>query len=115
MVEITAVELVQARDGNVCAYGQLTLGNEWVIRNVRVIERPGGSRFVAMPCEEFTAKCEECRWVNRESSNYCNGCGMALRPSLPRRYRDHAFPANADVRRRVEHRIFETLRQLENG
>lgn len=113
MVEITAVELIQARDGNVCAYGQVTLGDEWIIRDMRVIERPDGSRFVAMPCEEFTEKCPKCRCVNRASSNYCNGCGTALTPQTLRRFRDLAFPVNARVRRRLEERILETLRQLE--
>jgi len=114
MVEITAVELVQAaREAHVRAYGQVTLGDEWVIRSIRVIERPDGSRFLAMPCEEFTERCHACPCVNRISSNYCNACGALLNAQPQRKFRDLAFPVNARVRQRVQTRILEALAKLE--
>lgn len=101
-VEVTDVAIQLAQDGNVVAYGSITLGHEWALRKVRVIKRPDGSLFVAMPSEEETTRCPGCVFGNRLSALFCNRCGVKLPTTDVRRFRDLAFPVSPAVRESAE-------------
>jgi stage V sporulation protein G len=91
------------------AYCSITLDNEFVIRDLRVIDGPHGP-FVAMPSRRLVAGCVRCGQKNHLRARFCNECGAAL-PDRPVRtdasgreklYADIAHPTHTACRGRVE-------------
>ena len=78
-MEITEVRifLKEGQDKKLKAYATLTFDNQFVVRNVKVIEGNKGF-FVAMPSRRLKENCPKCGYKNVVRSRFCNQCGAAL-------------------------------------
>jgi stage V sporulation protein G len=95
------------------AFCSVTLDNEIVIRDVKVIEGNKGL-FIAMPSRRLTVRCPKCSGKNPVRSRFCNDCGARQRareaeseePAAGRRlYADVAHPIHARARQKLEHAV----------
>lgn len=106
------VKLVRNRDERLRAFCSMTFDHEFVIRDIKVIERANGY-FVAMPSRKVGERCERCGGKNHLKARFCNGCGKSLRPKRPGRnpnteiklHADIAHPINAECRQRIQEAI----------
>ena len=96
-MEITEVRifLKEGQDRKLKAYATLTFDNQFVVRNVKVIEGNKGL-FVAMPSRRLKESCSKCGYKNVVRSRFCNQCGASLGES-------HR-PAPSDEERQAEHK-----------
>lgn len=102
------------------AFCTVTLDNEFVIRDLKIIEGARGA-FIAMPSRKLMEKCSACGQKNAARSRFCNDCGASLRRSRPHRamdgrerlYVDVAHPINAAARAKLHKRILEEFRSEE--
>jgi len=78
-MEITEVRiyLKDSPDKKLKAYGTVTFDNEFVVRNIKVIEG-GGGLFIAMPSRKLKSACPKCGFRNELRSKYCNQCASQL-------------------------------------
>ena len=78
-MEITdvKVKLVRNKDERLKAFCLITLDNEFVIRDIKIIKGKSGN-FVAMPSRKTSEHCEKCGCKNHLRANYCNECGTSL-------------------------------------
>ena len=119
-MEITEVRvrLVERKQDRLRAFCTVTLGDEFVIRDVKVIEGDRGL-FVAMPSRKLTDHCPSCRNKNQLRARYCSECGHRLgenRAQLdergrPRLYVDIAHPINPEARERLEKAVLAAFHQ----
>lgn len=79
-MEITEVriKLLENRRDKLQAFASITLGNEFVIRDLKIIGAAKGY-FVAMPSRKLSDRCPRCGGKNHLRANYCNDCGSKLR------------------------------------
>ncbi len=100
------------------AYCSITLDNEFVIRDLRVIDGPHGP-FVAMPSRRLVAGCVRCGQKNHLRARFCNECGTSL-PERPVRtdasgreklYADVAHPTNTACRNGIEQSILRAFEE----
>ena len=96
-MEITEVRifLKEGQDKKLKAYATLTFDNQFVVRNVKVIEGNKGL-FVAMPSRRLKEACPKCGYKNVVRSRFCNQCGANLG--------DTHRPAPSDEERQAEHK-----------
>jgi stage V sporulation protein G len=100
------------------AYCSITLDNEFVIRDLRVIDGPHGP-FVAMPSRRLVASCVRCGQKNHLRARFCNECGTSLPERLVRTdasgreklYADVAHPTHTDCRKRIEQSILRAYEE----
>jgi stage V sporulation protein G len=78
-MEITEVrvKLVANQDDRLKAFCSMTLDNEFVIRDVKIIEGTGGL-FVAMPSRKMSDHCGKCGGKNHLRAKFCTNCGAKL-------------------------------------
>lgn len=115
-MEITEVrvKLVDNKDARLKAFCSITLDNEFVVRDVKVIQGSGGF-FVAMPSRKMSDHCDKCGGKNHLRAKYCNNCGAALDENRARRnakgrmklHADIAHPINAECRRKIQEKVIE--------
>jgi stage V sporulation protein G len=112
------VKLVKNKDDRLRAFCSLTLDGEFVVRDIKVIERPDGY-FVAMPSRKITDHCERCGGKNHLRARYFNDCGHPLpdnrvnkdprgRPML---HADIAHPINVRCRQRIQNKIVVAFKE----
>ena len=110
------VKLVSNKDERLKAFCSMTLDDEFVVRDIKVIEGTS-SYFVAMPSRKMSGHCHKCGGKNHLRANYCNNCGAKLtdaRSSADNRGRmklhaDIAHPINASCRQRIQDKIVEAF------
>lgn len=103
------VRLVQNKDDRLKAFCSMTLDHEFVVRDIKVIEKTGGY-FVAMPSRKMSDHCEKCGSKNHLRARYCNGCGQALRENRAqidpkgriKLHADIAHPINLACRQQIQ-------------
>ncbi|MFQ5506146.1 MAG: SpoVG family protein [Planctomycetota bacterium] len=97
------------------AFCSVTLSNEIVIRDLKIIEGAKGL-FVAMPSRKLMARCHYCGCKNPLRARHCNDCGKRLRHreetgmegSVSRRlYADVAHPIHSEARRTLQTAVQE--------
>ena len=113
-MEITEVrvKLVANKDDRLKGFCSMTLDNEFVVRDVKVIEGISGL-FVAMPSRKMSDHCEKCGGKNHLRARFCNNCGGALSENRAKKdakgrmklHADIAHPINAECRKRIQERI----------
>jgi stage V sporulation protein G len=116
------VNLVNAKDDKLRAFCTITFNDEFVIRDIKVIEGTKGP-FVAMPSRKVMDHCPKCHGKNHLRAKFCNNCGNRLDPNRGRRDRgmlvrlhtDIAHPINSDCRERVQDRIIEDYEKAMQG
>lgn len=116
MVEITEVriKLMSVPNDKLRAFCSITIDNNFVIRDLKVIEGTKGP-FVAMPSRKLTERCLRCGGKNHHRASYCNDCGSKLLPEKNARevagrmklHADIAHPINSRCREFVQRRILE--------
>lgn len=119
-MEITEVraKLVRNKDDRLKAFCSVTMDNEFVVRDIKIIEGTNGF-FVAMPSRKMSDHCEKCGGKNHLRAKFCNNCGANLSQSRTRRdfkgrmklHTDIAHPINADCRKRIQQRVISAFKQ----
>ena len=103
-----------ASNDKLLAFCSITLGNSFVIRDLKIIASFKGP-FVAMPSRKLADRCRRCRSKNHLRARFCNECGTQLDPE--RAARDHrgrsklhadiSHPINAQARQEMQEAVLE--------
>jgi len=119
-VEITEakIKLMPSRSDRLQAFCTITIDNDFVIRDIKIIEGAKGA-FVAMPSRKLTDKCPKCGGKNHLRARHCNECGAKLdenRATKDKRGRaklhaDIAHPINSACRERIQSKIIEAYQE----
>lgn len=112
------VKLVANKDDRLKGFCSMTLDNEFVVRDIKVIEGSGGL-FVAMPSRKMSDHCEKCGGKNHLRARFCNNCGAALSENRAKKdakgrmklHADIAHPINAECRRRIQEKIVAAIEE----
>lgn len=121
-MEITEVRvnLVGNKDDRLRAFCSMTIDNEFVIRDIKVIQGGGGGGvFVAMPSRKMSDHCDKCGGKNHLRAKFCNNCGAALAENRVRKnYRgkmklhaDIVHPVTAECRRRIQQQVIKAYKE----
>lgn len=117
-MEITEVrvKLMNDKDEKLQAFCSVTLNDDFVIRDLKII---GGSKgpFVAMPSRKLMDRCPKCHGKNHLRARFCNDCGKKLNPNRAdqdqrgraRLHTDIAHPINSRCREQMQQRIIEAF------
>ena len=106
------VKLVSNKDDRLKAFCSVTMDNEFVVRDIKIIEGTNGL-FVAMPSRKMSDHCEKCGNKNHLRAKYCNNCGTRLPEERMRKdakgrlklHADIAHPINAECRRKIQDKV----------
>jgi stage V sporulation protein G len=112
------VKLVSNKDDRLKAFCSITIDNEFVVRDIKIIEGSGGY-FVAMPSRKMTDHCGKCGGKNHLRAKYCNNCGTKLKENRARKdvkgrmklHADIAHPINAECRLRIQEKVTEAFKK----
>lgn len=112
------VKLIQDSSDRLKAVCSITLDDEFVVRDLKVVEGTNGL-FVAMPSRKLSVHCPQCRSKNHLRARFCNECGTKLPPARTatettgrmRMHRDIAHPINPTFREFVQSRVIEKYRE----
>lgn len=119
-MEITEVrvKLVANKDDRLKGFCSMTLDNDFVVRDIKVIEGTNGL-FVAMPSRKMSDHCTHCGGKNHLRSKYCNNCGGKLSEERAKQdaqgrmklHADIAHPINAECRKRIQNAIVKAFEE----
>lgn len=118
-MEITEVRVKLVSPGNdkLRAFCSITIDNNFVVRDLKIIEGPKGP-FVAMPSRKLTDRCPRCGGKNHHRASYCNNCGSRLpgdrahrRGGREKLHADVAHPINSDCREMIQNRILDVYEE----
>jgi len=112
------VKLVNNKDDRLKAFCSVTMDNEFVVRDIKVIEGAGGF-FVAMPSRKMSDHCEKCGSKNHLRAKFCNNCGVALAENRAKKdikgrmklHADIAHPINAECRRKIQEKVISAFKE----
>ncbi len=112
------VKLVDNKDNRLKAFCSITIDNEFVVRDIKVIQG-GGGYFVAMPSRKMSDHCEKCGGKNHLRAKYCNNCGAQLQENRAKKdvkgrmklHADIAHPINTQCRQRIQEKVIEAFKQ----
>ena len=117
-MEITEVrvKLINNKDERLKAFCSMTLDNDFVIRDIKVIEGTNGY-FVAMPSRKMSDHCHKCGGKNHLRARFCNNCGASLDENRAKKdfkgrmklHADIAHPINAPCRQSIQEKIVEAF------
>ncbi len=115
-MEITEVrvKLLAGRSDRLRAFCSMTIDDEFVVHDLRVIDGRKGM-FVAMPSRKLSDNCPECGGKNHLRAEYCNDCGTKLdgdRADDRDKYHvDVAHPIVTPCREKVQSTVLEAYRE----
>lgn len=119
-MEITEVrvKLINNKDERLKAFCSMTLDNDFVIRDIKVIEGTNG-HFVAMPSRKMSDHCPKCGGKNHLRARFCNNCGASLSEDRAKKdfkgrmklHADIAHPINAECRQSIQDKIVEAFEE----
>ena len=102
------VKLVSNSKERLRAFCSITIENEFVIRDLKIIDGLNGT-FVAMPSRKLADRCPKCGYKNHLRAHFCNECGKELGEQRGKRatkrgklHADIAHPINAGCRERIQ-------------
>lgn len=112
------VKLVANQDDRLKAFCSMTLDNEFVIRDVKIIEGTGGL-FVAMPSRKMSDHCGKCGGKNHLRAKFCSNCGTQLHDNRVKPdahghlklHADIAHPINAACRKNIQETILAAFNE----
>jgi len=117
------VKLVANQDDRLKAFCSMTLDNDFVVRDIKIIEGTGGL-FVAMPSRKMSDHCNKCGGKNHLRAKFCNHCGARLPENRARQdqdgriklHADIAHPINALCRKSIQETIVKAFqKEFENS
>jgi stage V sporulation protein G len=114
------INLSDPRQGRLKAFCSLTFDQTFVVRDVKLIEGPGGL-FLAMPSRKLTDRCPRCSDKNHLRARFCNHCGArldehraeksargnALHAGRFKLHADIAHPINVNCRTAIEREVVD--------
>jgi len=114
----TRVKLIGGRNNRLKAFCSVTFDNDFVIRDIKVIEGTSGY-FVAMPSRKLTDRCPSCGNKNALQARYCCDCGTGLGDSRANQrssrtlklHADIAHPVNTETRQYIQNKVVEAFHQ----
>lgn len=112
------VKLVDNKDDRLKAFCSITMDNEFVVRDIKIIQG-GGGLFVAMPSRKMSDHCEKCGGKNHLRAKFCNNCGAVLSENRARKdlkgrmklHADIAHPINAECRKKIQDKVIAGYHQ----
>ena len=112
------VKMVANQDDRLKAFCSMTLDNEFVIRDIKIIEGTSGL-FVAMPSRKMSDHCGKCGGKNHLRAKFCTNCGTKLqenriKPDAHGRMKLHAdiaHPINASCRRKIQEAVVKAFNE----
>lgn len=112
------VKLVANQDDRLKAFCSMTLDNEFVVRDIKIIEGSGGL-FVAMPSRKMSDHCGKCGSKNSLKAKFCSNCGTKLQENRVKQdqqgrmklHADIAHPINAACRKKIQDSILAAYHQ----
>ena len=112
------VKLVKNKDERLRAFCSVTIDNEFVVREIKVIAGSEGY-FVAMPSRKMSDRCERCGGKNHLRARICNNCGAWLSANRARKdpkgrlklHADIAHPINARCRQTIQREVVAAFRR----
>ena len=112
------VKLVSNKDDRLKAFCSITMDNEFVVRDIKIIEGTNG-HFVAMPSRKMSDHCEKCGGKNHLRARYCNNCGTTLKDNRARKdlkgrmklHADIAHPINSECRKRIQVKVISAFKE----
>ena len=117
-MEITEVrvKLINNKDERLKAFCSITMDNEFVVRDIKIIEGTNGY-FVAMPSRKMSDHCEKCGGKNHLRAKFCNNCGAsqsenrAKKDALGRMklHADIAHPINSECRQKIQQKAIDAF------
>jgi stage V sporulation protein G len=117
-MEITEVrvKLINNKDERLKAFCSMTLDNDFVVRDIKVIEGTNGY-FVAMPSRKMSDHCPKCGGKNHLRAKFCNNCAASLGEDRAKKdfkgrmklHADIAHPINAQCRQSIQEKIVEAF------
>jgi len=112
-----SVKLAPESADRLKAFCTMTLDDEFVVRDLKVIEGTSGL-FVAMPSRKLTDHCPKCGGKNHLRARFCNDCGAKLpenrasdEDAQGKLHADIAHPINSECRNRVQDIILDAYRE----
>jgi len=110
------VKLIENKDDRLKAFCSVTMDNEFVVRDIKIIEGTNGY-FVAMPSRKMSDHCEKCGGKNHLRAKFCNNCGASLPEERARKdmkgrmklHADIAHPINADCRKKIQDKVIASF------
>ena len=115
MLNITEVrvKLMEGRSDRLRAFCSITIDNDFVVHDLRVIEGKKG-KFVAMPSRKLSDSCPQCGGKNHLRASYCNDCGASLnedRAEGRKLHVDVAHPINTPCREHIQDAVLEAYEE----
>ena len=112
------VRLVGNKGDRLKANCSMTFDNEFVVRDIKVIEGTGGY-FVAMPSRKVSDHCRKCGAKNHLRARFCGHCGNSLAEGRVRKgpngrvrlHADIAHPINTECRQRIQESVILAFRE----
>ncbi len=112
------VKMVANKDDRLKGFCSMTLDDEFVVRDIKVIEGTGGL-FVAMPSRKMSDHCGKCGGKNHLRAKFCNNCGAALQENRAREdakgriklHADIAHPINAECRQKIQDAVVKAFEE----
>ena len=105
------VKLTEAKKNRLQAFCSITIDNDFVVRDLKVIEGQKGA-FVAMPSRKLTDRCPKCGGKNHLMAQYCNDCGTKLNERRASKstgrlklHADTAHPINSSCREEIQEKV----------
>lgn len=110
------VKLIENKDDRLKAFCSITMDNEFVVRDIKIIEGVNGY-FVAMPSRKMSDHCDKCGGKNHLRAKFCNNCGSALPEDRAKKdlkgrmklHADIAHPINANCRQKIQEKVTEAF------
>ncbi len=112
------VKMTANKNDRLKAFCSITVDNEFVVRDIKVIEGTDG-HFVAMPSRKMTDHCEKCGGKNHLRAKYCNNCGKSLPTGRIKKdfrgrikfHADIAHPIHIECRRGIQDRVIAAFEE----
>jgi stage V sporulation protein G len=112
------VKLVDNKDDRLKAFCSITMDNEFVVREIKIIEGSGGL-FVAMPSRKMSDHCDKCGGKNHLRAKFCNNCGATLSDNRAKKdfkgrmklHADIAHPINVECRKKIQEKVITAFEE----
>jgi stage V sporulation protein G len=112
------VKLVENKDDRLKAFCSVTMDNEFVVRDIKIIEGAGGL-FVAMPSRKMSDHCPKCGGKNHLRAKFCNNCAAGLQEDRAKKdakgrmklHADIAHPINAECRQKIQEKVVAAFKE----
>ncbi len=112
------VKLVENKDDRLKAFCSITMDNEFVVRDIKIIEGTGGL-FVAMPSRKMSDHCDKCGGKNHLRARFCNNCGASLSDNRAKKdfkgrmklHADIAHPINVECRKSIQEKVIVAFKE----